>query len=264
MTAAANVAVNTVLGAILGGIFFQLNDGSATLVDSLTDARNIVGCLFFLVANLSFSTFEALTAFPSKRAMFNRDSANGVYTASAFFLGQTIADFPFQQIPPLFLLVIFYWMVGLAPTAWQFFTTMLVGTCVIFSANGFAYIVSCGVPNIEIANIIAPVSLVLFMLMSGFYLTDDRIPAWIGWLKYLSFMRFGFFAFVATRFPSDEYFGIEGTEGYIAHTDLLNIMGLGSADLWLDLLVVVALGVGYRLVAFLLLRFTNRHVGLEG
>jgi len=264
MSAVANIIVNSLLGLILGGIFFQLQDGSSTLVGTLTDARNIIGCLFFLVANLSFSTFEALTSFPSKRAMFNRDSANGVYTSSAFFLGQTIADFPFQQIPPLFFLVIYYWMVGLASSASQFFITLLVGSCIIFAANSFAYVVSCGVPKIEIANIIAPVSLVLFMLMAGFYLTDERIPAWIGWLKYLSFMRFGFFALVATQFPADGAFGVPGTPGYLEHTELLNTVGLQNANLWLDVVVVVSLGIGFRFIAFLLLKFTNRRLGLEG
>jgi len=264
MTAVANVIVNAFLGLVLGGIFFQLQDGSDTLIGSLTDARNIVGCLFFLVANLSFSTFQTLTSFPSKRTMFNRDSANGVYTSSAFFLGQIIADFPFQQIPPLFYLVIYYWMVGLAPTVGQFFTTLLVGSCIVFSANSFAYVVSCGVPNIEIANIIAPVTLVLFMLMSGFYLTDDRIPSWISWLKYLSFMRFGFFALVAAQFPSDGFFGVPSTDGSIQNSKLLVDLGLQSANLWADTAVVVALGLGYRIIAFLLLKFTNRHVGLEG
>jgi len=155
-------------------------------------------------------------------------------------------------------------MVGLAPTVGQFFTTLLVGSCIVFSANSFAYVVSCGVPNIEIANIIAPVTLVLFMLMSGFYLTDDRIPAWISWLKYLSFMRFGFFALVAAQFPSDGTFGVVDTEGYFNNSTLLINLGLQNADLWADTAVVVALGLGYRIIAFVLLKFTNRHVGMEG
>jgi hypothetical protein len=42
------------------------------------------------------------------------------------------------------------------------------------------------------AGQIAPAVVVLFLMFSGYFLNESSIPVWIGWIKYLSFIRYAF------------------------------------------------------------------------
>eukprot|EP01069_Polyplicarium_translucidae_P008252 Polyplicarium_translucidae@DN3204_c0_g1_i5.p2 len=82
---------------------------------------NIVGCLFFATANLGFASYDSLLTFPQERALYNRETANGLYRSSAYYIAKNVSDLPFQLLPALTLSTIYYWMVGLGPSAAQFF-----------------------------------------------------------------------------------------------------------------------------------------------
>ena len=57
-------------------------------------------------------------------------------------------------------------------------------TC--FVPQGFGLFVGAAVMNPKTAQTIAAVLMLVFMLISGYYVRN--IPSWIGWLKYLSFL----------------------------------------------------------------------------
>lgn len=60
-------------------------------VKSLTTVMNLAGCLFFAVANLGFASYDALLTFPQERAVFNHETANGLYGVSSYFLAKNVA-----------------------------------------------------------------------------------------------------------------------------------------------------------------------------
>jgi hypothetical protein len=52
--------------------------------------------------------------------------------------------------------------------------------------------VLCGAlaPNPQLALILAPISIVLFMLFGGFFISLSTIPVWYSWFGYISFFRY--------------------------------------------------------------------------
>ena len=53
-------------------------------------------------------------------------------------------------------------------------------------------------PNQAIAQIVAPISVVLFLLYGGFYVNTASVPVYYIWIQYISFFRYGYQVFVIT------------------------------------------------------------------
>eukprot|EP01069_Polyplicarium_translucidae_P008248 Polyplicarium_translucidae@DN3204_c0_g1_i1.p1 len=218
---------------------------------------NIVGCLFFATANLGFASYDSLLTFPQERALYNRETANGLYRSSAYYIAKNVSDLPFQLLPALTLSTIYYWMVGLGPSAAQFFVYFAVCAAITFAAYGFGYFISAVSPRMEVAVLIAPLTLVVWLVLSGFFLRDADIPGWIGWFKYLSFYRWGFFALTLNEFPPDGYTGSLPNESHLA------LAGITNDNISLCASMLIVLGLGFRILGFGALKFMNRRVGLE-
>eukprot|EP00922_Rhytidocystis_sp_ex-Travisia-forbesii_P039062 GHVS01058161.1.p1 GENE.GHVS01058161.1~~GHVS01058161.1.p1 ORF type:complete len:873 (+),score=134.71 GHVS01058161.1:132-2750(+) len=273
LTSFTIILVNGFLGLLLGSLWFDVGNtpyrdqGSSSGVvvvvpspktDVLNTVNNIMGALFFLVINVPFSSLNALSAFQSERYLFNRETSSRLYPETSFFVGKCLADMPFQLLPCCLLMLIFYWMASLTPTLVQFFVYMGIGVLNVFASVSFFYIVSALVPNIEMANLLAPALIVVFMLVSGFFLKDSAIPSWIGWIKYASWLRYGFFALAANEFPPDGFYG--GHSNNVILTDWIMI---SDSRVWFNCVMLAVVGIVMRILAFFSLKYFNRRKGLE-
>lgn len=101
------------------------------------------------------------------------------------------------------------------------------------------------------------------MLLSGFYLKDEDIPAWISWFRYLVFLRFSFHSVVQCEFPSNRFFGTGA--GLLSNEYILRNLAAvpQTPPMWSDALIAFGLGCFYRLVAFFNLKYLNRGLGVE-
>lgn len=238
-------------------IYFFFANWIKSTVSTVSDVLNFSGCLFFVVSVLGFASYDALLTFPQERAFFNRETANGLYRTSSYYIAKNLADLPFQVIPCLIMSTIFYFMVGFDVTAKQYFIYFAVCFLTTFCAYGFGYMVSAGAPRMEIAILIAPLTLVVWLTLAGYFLRDGDVPAWINWFKYLSFYRWSFFALVVNQFPPGGYFGT------LPNTVNLALSGVTDTRLGLSVGLLVLLGFAYRILGFIFLATTNRRVGLE-
>ena len=48
----------------------------------------------------------------------------------------------------------------------------------------------CASPSLEVANILAPITTVLFLLFGGFYVNSNNIPIYYQWIHYISFFKY--------------------------------------------------------------------------
>lgn len=53
---------------------------------------------------------------------------------------------------------------------------------------------------VTVANIVAPITLVLLMLFGGFFINSANVPVYLIWLQYLSFFKYAFEALVINEF----------------------------------------------------------------
>eukprot|EP01054_Gregarina_sp_Poly1_P011257 Gregarina_sp_Poly_1__11256@NODE_930_length_5672_cov_373_392507_g661_i0_p3_GENE_NODE_930_length_5672_cov_373_392507_g661_i0NODE_930_length_5672_cov_373_392507_g661_i0_p3_ORF_typecomplete_len412_score36_29ABC2_membrane/PF01061_24/4_1e33ABC2_membrane_3/PF12698_7/6_3e11CcmB/PF03379_13/1_5e05ABC2_membrane_2/PF12679_7/4_2e03ABC2_membrane_2/PF12679_7/0_0045_NODE_930_length_5672_cov_373_392507_g661_i02651500 len=237
-----------------------------TAFDSLGDygavleaVMNIIGALFFSIANMGFASYDALVSIPQERSMVNREMANHLYKPSSYFIGKTLADMTFQLIPALLLVTTFYFLIGVEIGDNGYFYWRYLGICAltVFAAYGFAYFVSAASPTMEVAVVAAPIVMVIFICCSGFFVRDAAMPVWMSWVKYLSFYRWGFFGLIVNQFPPG------GTYSGLPNSFSLAMAGIGETRIYVCCLSLLALGIGFRFLAYLSLKFMYRTTGIE-
>eukprot|EP00759_Apiculatamorpha_spiralis_P028833 PhF_6_TR31356/c0_g1_i1/m.45883/K05681/ABCG2, CD338; ATP-binding cassette, subfamily G (WHITE), member 2 len=188
-----SIVVAIMFALVVGSIYWQLGHDQQSIQDRL-------GVLFFLAMNGAFSNLGSLALFLFDRSIYVREHANGMYRPSSYFLGKILQDVPLSIVVCFIFDAIAYWMCGLRPDIVNFLWFCAI--CILMMLNSYAMcmFVSSFAKNYQIANLIAPLVLVLYLIPSGFLVSLDSIPwAW-RWIKYISFFRYGFEALVINEF----------------------------------------------------------------
>jgi len=172
---------------IVGGLWWQ-----QARTDTIQSARDTIGLLFFEMLFPMFSAlFSALFVFPGQMQFLKKERASGMYRLSAYYVSKTVSDLPLDLFLPTLGVFIMYFMTGLRlHPAGAFFANWFLVLLLILSAQGYGLILGAGFSNPKTSQTIATVSMLTLMLVGGFYVAD--VPVWIGWLKYLSFIYYGF------------------------------------------------------------------------
>ncbi|OEH80201.1 putative ABC transporter [Cyclospora cayetanensis] len=237
----------------LCSIFWDVKSKGTTEVAG----RNMLGCLFFLATQIVFSPLDCLSLFVDDRELFNRDTANGTYTPFAYFMAKSIASLPFQHLPLTTVLVLSYWMVGMAADVGRFLIFLVIAQFAIHASTSFLILAAAISPRLSVAQSVAPVVLVIILLVCGFYIRDQDMPVWIRWLKYISFIHYPYLCFAANEF-------IDNPTWAGLPSDFLEVYGgLSDTRLGFNLGILVAVALILRCMAFFAIKYCNRRIGLE-
>ncbi|KEP65580.1 UNVERIFIED_CONTAM: ATP-binding cassette G family transporter ABCG107 [Hammondia hammondi] len=254
MSSLVQLALNILFGLIFGAIFFNI-PGQGQTIDS---ARNMLGCLFFLGSQLIFGPLDCLVLFCTNRELFNRDTANGNYTPFSFFVAKCLSNLPFEHLPLTCVTLVAYGMCGLHRGAAHFFIYFFVGQLSIFASTSLLGLISAASPRIAVAQAVAPIILLIFLLVTGYYIRADDIPAVIRWLKYLSPIHYSYVALALNQFPPDEKWGDSSNKDFLE-----SYGGITKTDLGFYIGMLALLGCICRVLSFFCLKYMHRRIGLE-
>jgi hypothetical protein len=114
-----------------------------------------------------------------------------MYSTSAYFTAKAICDLiPMRVIPPLLLGGVSYFMIGLNSDGWSaFLYFLLILVLVSLSASALCMAISSATPSLSLGNLVAILLLLFYMLFGGFLVNKTRIPPFVIWLKWLSFLK---------------------------------------------------------------------------
>ncbi|KAJ1605693.1 ABC transporter [Cryptosporidium canis] len=259
------IMMNSFIAIVIGGIFFNLPSFNMKNLDqSYINATSIMGALFFSVMTATFGAMVALESFSRFRVLFSRERAKGLYGPATYMLGKHIGDFIFEVVPILVFSNIFYFMSNtnsVAYPSWDLLTQYLCYQATVFLTSwasfGLIYFV-CGITkSLELAQGIAPLIIIFFVIVSGFYVTVNKLPAWVSWVRYISFQRYSYSALAVNAFPPNN------TWGPIKTDDLLKQFSIEQTSFSFNAVMLVVLGIGYRVIACFALSFFYRNLGLE-
>ncbi|XP_078376593.1 protein white-like [Oculina patagonica] len=238
------------VGLITGVIYFQ------TSIDQ-DGVYNLYGACFFLCTTATFANIGAVTfTFPVERTVFLREHHNRMYRTDVYFLAKTIAETPQFFLGAFLLVTVAYWMIGLRTDVLRFLIAYGILTLVTMAAVSYAYVISTLSPTDSISTALSgPLTLPL-LILGGFFVENTTIPDWLFWLKYLSWFNYGFEALVVNQW--DNYGNITCTESSNARciyngNEAIENRGLKEENLLIDVYGLLALTVGYRIIAFLFL-----------
>lgn len=90
------------------------------------------------------------------------------------------------------MILIMYWMIGLTSTASGFFLFYLTFILVHVCGNSLGMFLGSIVNDPKAVSAISPALILPFVLFSGFFKNSSNLPDWIGWLQYISPIKYGF------------------------------------------------------------------------
>ena len=127
-------------------------------------------------------------------------------------------------------------------------------------------LLSCLIIDAATVQIVAPVLLLTLMLTGGFYVDPRNVPDWMIWIKYASFQYWGYAGLMKNEFGGREFDcslvreGAYGSACPVQGDHFLAESGLADADIAQSVLVMAGMAVGYRILAYVLLRLRTQMV----
>ncbi|XP_064613725.1 protein white-like [Liolophura sinensis] len=246
-----------VIGVILGLVYLRQEYNQEAI-------QNLNGALFLIITNMSFSNmFAVINSFPMELPIFMREHGSRLYRVDVYFISKTIAELPnFIVFPAVFCAVI-YWMIGFYEAVEQFFIFMAIMIFVANIAVSVGYVISCMTGSLNIALAIAPPLLIPLMLFGGFYVNTGTVPVYFVWLEYLSWFKYSNEIVTINQWKDVTDLACpNNTLGqrpcFTNGQEVLDSLNFSNDNITLDLGLMAALLVGYRVLAFLLLLLRSR------
>jgi len=232
----------------------------------LPDTPNYVfertSLLFFMIITQGNGIVtSSVGSFSRERALLNRERAKKLYGVLPYFLAKTLSDLTMTTLLPLVYGIILYWIANLRATAAAFFTFVLIFYLTVSTAQATGLLLSVAIPNLQAALMLAPTLMIFIVILAGFYVPLDNLNPAIEWASWASFARYGYSALIINEFSGRTIECVSDTideEGLcpLPGDSVVASIGLTGAftNLWLNVVIVVAIQVLIRAITYWLLR----------
>ncbi|OMO83785.1 hypothetical protein CCACVL1_11194 [Corchorus capsularis] len=181
---------------------------------SATEAqlRDQVGLLFYIcIFWTSSSLFGAVYVFPFEKVYLVKERKADMYRLSVYYVCSTLSDMIAHVFYPTFFMLIVYFMAGFKRTVPCFFLTMFTILLTAIISQGAGELFGAAILSIKRAGMIASLVLMLFLLTGGYYV--QHIPKFMQWMKYLSFMYYGFRLLLKVQYSGDQLYECKSKGG---------------------------------------------------
>ncbi|GBG85744.1 hypothetical protein CBR_g40473 [Chara braunii] len=237
-----------VTGLVMGSLFYNVeNNESGT-----SDRKSFFA---FACALLLFGAVSALPVFLLERNIFMRETSRGAYRTFSYVVANGVVFLPFFFIQALLFTLASYFLVGLSlePAAFFLFTTTIFLTITV--GNTFVTFLSSLVPDFIAGNTIITAITSFFFLFSGFFIPKADIPDYWIWFHYLSTFKYPVELLQKIEYSHIDKWG-NGTSG----SDEARKLGLGGVSVRVNLAVLVAMVVVYRILFYVGLRVRSSNM----
>jgi len=207
-----------------------------------------------------FAPFDIVLVFPADRKVYKHEVAGGLYCPSAFFFARVLAEMPTNIISALIYIITIDTMAGFQLDGTHLLAQICIGMTLMLAASGLFLLCGSIAADFEEANLYALVVALLNLLLSGFYVNKENIPAGYRWMSEVQIMSHSVDAAAATE--------LEGlTFTCTAAEEVNNLCPIVTGDLYLDsmnmgtvswgesILYVAILAFVYHFLAFLGLKY---------
>ncbi|XP_011496456.1 PREDICTED: ATP-binding cassette sub-family G member 4 [Ceratosolen solmsi marchali] len=242
-----------IVGFLIGAIYYDIgNDASKAMSNA--------GCVFFTVMFIMFTAMmPTILTFPVEMAVFVREHLNYWYSLKAFYLARTLADIPFQIVYSIAYVIIVYFMTSQPLETDRFL--MYLNICILTSlvAQSIGLLIGAAM-SVETGVFIGPVTSVPIVLFSGFFVNFNAIPAYLRFLSYVSYIRYGFEGAMITVYGYNRR-SLKCSEDFCLYKSprkFLTDMSMDKAVYWIDVVALVGFLIALRIVAYFVLRLKLR------
>ncbi|CAA6661534.1 unnamed protein product [Spirodela intermedia] len=222
-------------------------------IETEAQLRDQIGLMFYIcIFWTSASLFGAVYVFPYEKSYLVKERKADMYRLSVYYVCSTLCDMVAHVFYPTIFMVIIYFMADFKRTVPCFFSMLASVLLIVITSQGAGELFGAAILSIKRAGLMASLVLMLFILTGGYYV--QHIPIFMRWLKYVSFMHFGFRLMLKAQYSGDEPYECGGPGGCrrlqsSPSFDTVNLAG-GVEEVW----ILLAMALAYRLLAFFCLR----------
>ena len=94
----------------------------------------------------------------------------------------------------MIMTLIMYWFVNLSSTVEQFFIFYFIAYLMTINGISLGLMLGSMVLDQKSVSVVTPLVLMPFFLFSGFFKNTGNLSSWIGWIQYISPIKYGFLA----------------------------------------------------------------------
>lgn len=138
----------------------------------------------------------------------------------------------------------------LGTAAAQFFYYTITNIFLKLGSLGLAMMCGNLGSNIPMASGLLPLFSVNLFHLAGFQIADNDIPGWLGWLKAISPVRYGFQGIMRSQIQNNEFIN--------------SCLGFSTpANYWMSSGLALCCGLGFTFLAFIAGQTLNKSAGLS-
>ncbi|XP_044465342.1 ABC transporter G family member STR-like [Mangifera indica] len=262
--------VLTVMALILSSLFKNLHHHDFKTINRLLNFYIFAVCLIF------FSSNDAVPTFIQERFIFIRESSHNAYRASSYVISSLLVYLPFFAIQGFTFAVITKYILKLNSSLIIFWIILYAS---LITTNAYVMLVSALAPSYITGYAVVIATTALFFLTCGFFLKRTHIPIQWRWLHYISAIKYPFEALLVNEFKGQKCYNgsiadlSPGPLGELKYSnlhyrvnapcfigeDVISSMAFQWDNLWYDVAILLAWGVLYRLLFYVVLRFYSKN-----
>ncbi|KAI4340007.1 hypothetical protein MLD38_024887 [Melastoma candidum] len=241
MTQALGVA------CLLGLLWWKSSTGNEAQL------RDQVGLMFYIcIFWTSSSIFGAVYVFPFEKVYLVKERKAEMYRLSVYYVCSTLCDMVAHVLYPTLFMIIVYFMAGFNRTIPCFFLSLFAILLIAVTSQGAGELFGATVLSIRGAGMVASLLLMLILLTGGYYV--QHVPHFMQWLKYLSFMYYGFRLLLKVQYSGEQLYECDSPGGCrtLQSSPSFNSVNLsgGLQEVW----ILMGMAVVYRICAYFCLR----------
>jgi ABC-type multidrug transport system permease subunit len=89
-----------------------------------------------------------------------------------------------------------YWFVGLSSTPGQFFIFYLIAYLLTVNGISLGLMLGSMIQDQKSVSVVTPIIIIPFVLFSGFFKNTGTLSSWLGWIQYVSPIKYAFSSWV--------------------------------------------------------------------
>jgi ABC-type multidrug transport system ATPase subunit len=190
------IGLVTVVGLLFGSLFFNMN---------MTKAQITMSLVFAAVLFLGLGQSALLVIYFDARAVFYKQRAANFYRTISYVLATSMVQVPVAVVETLLFGSLTYWMSGFVADVPSFFVFELFLLLIIMVFSGVFFFLSAAMPNLHIAEPVAMVALLFFVMFAGFIVSKDQIPDWLMWMYWADPVSWAVRGIAVSQYRSSEF-----------------------------------------------------------
>eukprot|EP00392_Amoebophrya_sp_AT5.2_P012085 g12179.t1 len=121
-----------------------------------------------------------------------------MYSLRAYYASKMILDVPLQTVYPFVYSFITFWLAGFdiglaAGEVWPSFCKYMVTIMLLGQVGAsLGYVISAAAKNVHVAATAGPLIVLPLFIFGGLFVHNDDCPPYFLWVRFLSFINYGF------------------------------------------------------------------------